>query len=59
MAKMYQLGIRANAQMRARWMRKAKKAGMSLNKWAAFVLDSVPEFKPSLNGFNYTEAADE
>lgn len=48
MAKMYQLGIRADARTRARWVRKAKTAGMSLNKWALFVLDNAPEVKPSI-----------
>ena len=46
MAKVYQLGIRADARTRARWMRKAKMAGVSLNKWARFVLDNAPEAKP-------------
>ena len=46
MAKMYQLGIRADARTRARWARKAKLAGMSLNKWAMFILNSAPEAKP-------------
>ena len=48
MAKMYQLGIRADARTRARWVRKAKIAGMSLNKWAMLILDSAPETKPSI-----------
>jgi predicted HicB family RNase H-like nuclease len=47
MAKMYQLGIRADARTRARWVRKAKTAGLSLNKWAMLVLDNAPEAKPS------------
>jgi predicted HicB family RNase H-like nuclease len=42
---MYQLGIRADARTRARWARKAKEAGLSLNKWAQFVLDNAPEAK--------------
>jgi len=52
MAKMYQLGIRADARTRARWVRKAKIAGMSLNKWAMLVLDSAPEAKPSIVYFD-------
>jgi predicted HicB family RNase H-like nuclease len=45
MAKMYQLGIRADARTRERWARKAKKAGLSLNKWALFVLNNAPDAK--------------
>lgn len=54
MAKMYQLGIRADARRRARWARKAKKAGMSLNKWAMAVLDSAPDVTPPVIHFNNT-----
>lgn len=52
MAKMYQLGIRADARRRARWARKAKKAGMSLNKWAMAVLDSAPDVEPPVIYFS-------
>ncbi len=55
MGKLFQLGIRADARTRARWVRKAKKAGMSLNKWALFVLDNAPEVKPAFT----STAADE
>jgi predicted HicB family RNase H-like nuclease len=56
MAKMYQLGIRADARRRARWARKAKNAGMSLNKWAMAVLDSAPDVKPPVVYFDSAKA---
>lgn len=51
MAKMYQLGIRADARTRARWMLKARNAGLSLNKWAMLVLNSAPKAKSSVEYF--------
>jgi predicted HicB family RNase H-like nuclease len=40
-------GIRADKKTLANWARKAKVAGMSLNKWARLVLDNAPEVKPA------------
>jgi hypothetical protein len=41
------VGIRAEKKTIALWARKAKAAGMSLNKWANLILDSAPEVKPA------------
>lgn len=43
-------GIRATDKTLARWARKAKAAGMSLNKWACLVLDTAPDVKPATLG---------
>ena len=40
-------GIRANKKTLADWARKAKAAGMSLNKWACLVLNNAPDVKPA------------
>lgn len=45
--KTYMAGIRANKTTLACWARKAKTAGMSLNKWACLVLNNAPEVKPA------------
>lgn len=41
-------GIRADERTLSTWARKAKAAGMSLNKWACLVLNSAPEVKPAV-----------
>lgn len=41
------VGIRADERRIATWTRRAKAAGMSLNKWAGLVLDSAPEVTPA------------
>jgi hypothetical protein len=41
------VGIRADKKTIATWARKAKTAGMSLNKWAHLVLNSAPQVKPA------------
>lgn len=46
-SKQVMVGIRADASSVATWKKRAKAAGMSLNKWAALVLDSAPEVKPA------------
>lgn len=46
-AKTRMAGIRANETKLASWARKARAAGMSLNKWACLVLDNAPEVKPA------------
>jgi hypothetical protein len=46
-AKTRMAGIRANETKLANWARKARAAGMSLNKWACLVLDNAPEVKPA------------
>ena len=45
--KTYMAGIRTNKTTLANWARKAKAAGMSLNKWACLVLNNAPEVKPA------------
>jgi len=40
-------GIRTNKKTIAAWARKAKAAGMSLNKWACLVLNNAPDVKPA------------
>ncbi len=45
-AKTHMAGIRADKKTLASWARKAKAAGMSLNKWACLVLNSA-EVKPA------------
>ena len=45
--KTYMAGIRTNKKTLAKWARKAKAAGMSLNKWACLVLNNAPEVKPA------------
>jgi predicted HicB family RNase H-like nuclease len=40
-------GIRANKTTLAAWARKAKAAGLSLNKWAHLVLNNAPDVKPA------------
>ena len=47
MPKTRMAGIRANDKMLTSWARKAKAAGMSLNKWACLVLNSAPKVKPA------------
>ena len=44
---MYMAGIRTNKKTLAIWARKAKAAGMSLNKWACLVLNNAPDVKPA------------
>lgn len=44
-AKMHMAGIRADKKTLADWARKAKAAGMSLNRWACLVLNNAPEVK--------------
>jgi len=46
-AKTHMAGIRADKKTLASWARKAKAAGMSLNKWACLVLNSAPEVRPA------------
>lgn len=46
-AKTRMVGIRADDKTIAAWSRKAKKAGMSFNKWALLVLNSAPEVRPA------------
>jgi predicted HicB family RNase H-like nuclease len=41
------VGIRTDEKTRAAWSRKAKAAGMSLNKWAQLILNNAPEVKPA------------
>jgi predicted HicB family RNase H-like nuclease len=41
------VGIRADERTIAAWTRRAKTAGLSLNKWALLVLNSAPEVKPA------------
>lgn len=41
------VGIRADEKRIAAWTRRAKAAGMSLNKWAGLVLDSAPDVTPA------------
>ena len=43
------VGIRADKKTIANWARKAKAAGMSLNKWANLILDSAPEVKTTVH----------
>ena len=45
--KTYMAGIRAPKKTLASWARKAKAAGMSLNKWACLVLDNAPDVRPA------------
>ena len=40
-------GIRADEKTLAAWTRKAKAAGLSLNKWACLVLNSAPPVQPA------------
>ena len=40
-------GIRADEKTLTVWARKAKGAGMSLNKWACLVLNNAPAVKPA------------
>ena len=40
-------GIRTDKKTLATWARKAKVAGMSLNKWACLVLNDAPDVKPA------------
>lgn len=46
MSKTQMAGIRADKKTLSSWAKKAKAAGMSLNKWARLVLDSA-EVKPA------------
>jgi hypothetical protein len=39
--------IRADKKTLASWARKAKAAGMSLNKWACIVLNNAPAVRPA------------
>ena len=45
--KMKMAGIRADSQTLSAWKRKAKAAGMSLNRWANLILDSAPDVNPA------------
>jgi hypothetical protein len=47
-AKTHMAGIRADKKTLADWARKAKTAGMSLNKWACLILNNAPEVKPAM-----------
>jgi predicted HicB family RNase H-like nuclease len=47
MTKPRMAGIRADNKTLASWARKAKAAGMSLNKWACLVLNNAPNVKPA------------
>ena len=47
MTKTRMAGIRADDKTLAGWARKAKVAGMSLNKWACLVLNTAPDVKPA------------
>lgn len=40
-------GVRADAKTLASWMRKAKAAGMSFNKWATLMLNNAPDVRPA------------
>ena len=46
-SKTHMAGIRADKKTLARWARKAKAAGMSLNKWACLVLNNAPDVRPA------------
>lgn len=41
------VGIRADGKTIEKWLRQAKDAGMSFNKWASLVLNSAPRVKPA------------